>query len=454
MRKTSFAWSVLVAAFLFFTAALHSAFGAGVLSGGIGFAGSRFVDGLVKEDFAGATNRFDATMKAALSDQKLEEIWKKILDQTGPFQVQVRTRVLKQSSYDIALVTCKFERMMVDVKVVFNARQQVAGLFFLPSQAPASAIEPPAYAPTNSFGEKDFTVGSGAWQLPGTLTLPANATHLLPAVVLVHGSGPNDRDETLGANKPFRDLAWGLAAKGIAVLRYEKRTRIYADKLAAAGISNLTIKEETIDDAIVAAAQLRATPGIDPKRVFVLGHSLGGMAAPRIGQADPKLAGLILFAGCLARPLEDVISDQARYLVILNTNMTTDDQTRYEELLAQVDKIKALTPSNASSSELLLGAAPRYWLDLRQHDPLAAARTLKMPMLILCGGRDYQAPQADFDAWKKALAMQPAVTFKLYPNLNHLFMAGEGQSTPAEYEQPGHVDETAVSDIAGWVLGH
>ena len=112
---------------------------------------------------------------------------------------------------------------------------------------------PPPYAKAGAYREKDFTVGTGEWRLPGTLTLPVGVTKPLPALVLVHGSGPNDRDETILANKPFRDLAWGLASKGIAVLRYEKRTKEYATKLRAAGIRDLTVKEETIDDALSAA---------------------------------------------------------------------------------------------------------------------------------------------------------------------------------------------------------
>jgi hypothetical protein len=83
---------------------------------------------------------------------------------------------------------------------------------------------------------------------------------------------------------------------------------------------------------------------------------------------------------------------------------------------------------------------------------VADAKTLKQPMLILQGQRDYQVTQADFDRWKTGLGTQPQVTFKLYPKLNHLFMSGDGKSTPAEYDEPGHVDPTVVGDIAEWIL--
>jgi len=318
-----------------------------------------------------------------------------------------------------------------------------------------AASEPPPYAQTNLFREVDFTVGAGQWRLPGTLTLPVAATSKdMPALVLVHGSGPADRDETTGVNKPFRDLAWGLAAKGVAVLRYEKRTREHAAELATMDPTTFTLKEEFVDDALSAAAQLRATKGIDPKRIFVLGHSLGGVAVPRIGQADTNLAGLILLGGCLARPLEDALASTLRYVASLQGTPDKDVQAQLDSLLAQLAKVKSLTAADVKSRDLLIGATPRYWLDLREHDPLAIAKSLKQPFLVLHGDRDYQAPRADFDVWKKAFGSRSNATFKLYPKLNHLFMAGEGKSMPAEYLQPGHMEQAVVDDIAEWILTH
>jgi dienelactone hydrolase len=267
---------------------------------------------------------------------------------------------------------------------------------------------------------------------------------------LVHGSGPNDRDETVGANKPFRDLAWGLAARGIAVLRYEKRTREYAAKFREHGIGHLTLQQETIDDALAAVARLRTTDGIDPNRVFVLGHSLGAMAAPRIGQADPKIAGLILMAGA-TRPLEDVIIEQTRYLQSLGGKPTADDGARLAKLEIEAAKIKKLTAADISPTNLLMGVPPAYWLDLNEHDPLVIAKPLKQPLYILQGARDYQVTTVDFDRWKEALGARPKVVFKLYPNLNHLFITGEGKSTPDEYDRPGYVAEEVVNDIAKWI---
>ncbi len=413
----------------------------------------QLVELMVSGNFSSAVARFDATMRTALPEPKLREAWETVLKQAGPFQEQVRTRTLTQAGHDIVLVTCQFERAKLDTRVVLNAQGQVAGLFFAPSQDESSDSALPPYARTNAFREEDFTVGRGEWSLPGTLTRPAGRTNLVPALVLVHGSGPNDRDETVGVCKPFRDLAWGLAGRGIAVLRYEKRTKAHAAKFTGDILSNLTVKEETLDDALAAASQLRATAGIDPRRIFVLGHSLGGMVAPRIGQADPKLAGLIIMAGA-TRPLEDLMVEQTRYLLSVAGTVSTNDQSKLDAMLIEVAKVKQLSASNTASSMLLLGAPPRYWLDLRAHEPVAIAQTLQQPVLILQGGRDYQVTDADFEGWKKGLGSRPNVTFKRYSQLNHLFVAGEGRSTPAEYERTAYVAETVVAEVAEWIQGH
>ncbi len=262
------------------TVALDAALAAESPSGAVISAGQQFVDLLAKGDFAAAVGRFDSKMKAALPEPELRKTWQTVQAQAGPFQKQLRARVETLGGFEVVIVTCQFERATLDVKVVLDARRQLSGLWFAPTQAATSSPGPPPYAKDGAYREMDFPVGTGEWRLPGTLTLPVGVTGPLPALVLVHGSGPNDRDETILANKPFRDLAWGLASKGIVVLRYEKRTKQYAAKLAAAGIRDFTVKEETIDDALAAAAQLRTAENVDPKRVFVLGHSLGGLVAP------------------------------------------------------------------------------------------------------------------------------------------------------------------------------
>ena len=416
-------------------------------SSGITTLAKELVEQLVREDFSGAAKNFDDTMKGVMLPEKLQQVWKAVLTQAGAFKKQTGARTERLQQFDIVFVTCEFEKVTVDVKVVFNGERQIAGLFFQPAASSGSnSYKPPAYARPDSFREKDVTVGSGEWALPATLTLPSGEGPF-PAVVLVHGSGPNDRDETLGPNKPFRDLAWGLATKGIAVLRYDKRTKAHRAKMIALKDS-ITVKEETVDDALEAVSLLRKSAGVDAKRIFVLGHSLGATLIPRIGKRDSNIAGFIALAGT-TRPLEDVILYQTDYLAMLDGTLSDVEKTNIETVKQAVAKIK--DPALSATGEQILGVPPSYWLDLRGYSPPEMARDLKQPMLILQGERDYQVTMEDFQGWK-ALATKKNVQLKTYPKLNHLFIEGEGKSTPAEYSNPGNVAEYVVSDIAGWIM--
>jgi dienelactone hydrolase len=269
-----------------------------------------------------------------------------------------------------------------------------------------------------------------------------------PGVVLVHGSGPNDRDESLGPNRPFRDLAEGLASRGIAVLRYDKRTRTHANRINA--IPGFTVKDEVVDDAIAAVKRMREARGIRADRVFVLGHSLGGTLAPRIAAGDPSIAGLVVMAG-LARPLEQAIADQIRYMAMLDGTMSPEEQAAQDAITKLVADVRALKPSDPPLVSPVFSAPASYWVDLRGYDPPATASRLKQPMLVLQGERDYQVTMEDFAAWQRALGSRANVQLKSYPALNHVFIAGSGTITPAEYNQAGHVDETVVRDIAAWI---
>jgi dienelactone hydrolase len=413
-------------------------------------AAQQFVDLLAAGEFSKAVERFDDTMKEALPEAKLSEVWKKLNTQVGPFQKRTGVRTEKQAPYTIVFVTCRFENAVLDTKVVFGAAGRIAGLFFVPHETGA-AYTPPGYARPGAYREVEVTVGTGRTALPGTLATPVGPG-TFAGVVLVHGSGPHDRDETIGPNKPFLDLAAGLASRGVAVLRYDKRTMAHAAEVAA-DLERLTLEEETIGDALAAVRSLRASERIDAERIFVLGHSLGGVAAPRIGARDQRIAGLILMA-TPSRPLRDVLVDQFAYLFDRDGEVTPDEQARLDQIRAQVGIVKdPVRLAAAAPGDLPFGMGRAYWSYLERYDAPEVAAGLSQPVLVLQGGRDYQVTGEDLEGWRRALAGRAGVTFRVYPDLNHLFMTGEGRSTPEEYETAGNVAAVVVEDVAAWILG-
>lgn len=409
-----------------------------------------FINQVVDGDFTAACRRFDSNLVQAFPQARLKETWLQLIGQVGPFQKILTCQAVERQENRIVTVSCQFEKGPMDIRVIFNQSGQIAGLNVQLTPA-ASPYNPPAYVHAAAFHEVEVTVGSGEWALPGTLSLPDGAGPF-PAVVLVHGSGPQDRDETIGPNRPFRDLAWGLASQGIAVLRYEKRTKVHAGQITPELRARMTVQEEVIDDALSAVQLLRQTPGIDPGGIYVLGHSLGATLAPRIGQQDPSIAGLIVMGG-MTRPLEDTILDQYTYLYNLSGSMTDGQKAELEQLRAKVARVKDPNLSDqVPAKDLPLDIHPAYWLALRGYQPAEVSKSLAMRMFVLQGGRDYQVTtEGDFPAWQSALGKKSNATLKLYPKLFHLFISGEGPSTPQEYLVEGHVSDEVIQDIARWI---
>ncbi len=407
------------------------------------------IDNMIKRDFEAAGIHFGPVLAEALSAEQLEQTWDSITTQVGAFQQQTGVSQQQVDDYVVVVITLQFEKAMLDAQLSIASNGQIDGFYIRPSQAPPPpAYEPPSYLDPDAFYEQDIVLNAGTeWELPATLTLPVG-DGLFPVVILVHGSGPQDRDETIGPNRPFRDLAWGLASHGIAVLRYDKRTLVHGQSMA--GQSDLTVQDETINDALAAIRLLMDHEAIDSDRIFLLGHSLGGYLAPRIAAQTTDLAGEIILAGN-ARPLDVLTLEQVDYLLALDGELSPDDQAQLDMIADEAAALQQLD----SSSDLTVtyfGVPAAYWLDLQEYDPVIAAQTSDLPLLILQGERDYQVTMVDFAIWQEGLADRENVTFISYPDLNHLFLYGEGQPNPAEYQESGHVAEVVIQDIVDWIL--
>jgi dienelactone hydrolase len=410
---------------------------------------------LVQEIAAGQFDRVEARytpeVAARLPAGSLAKVWANALELEGSFDSVVSAKTIgRVQGFDAVLVVCKFQKALVDIQIALGSDGRIGGIHFGMHREPEPPWTPPGYAKLDSFTESSLTLLNGKYQLPAILSMP-KGNGPFPGVVLLQGSGPHDEDETIGPNKPLKDVAWGLSSHGIAVFRYLKRTARYGAQ-SSDDPAKLTVNDETISDAMAAVALLAKQKDVDSRRIFLVGHSLGAYLAPRIAAADSQVAGIVMMAGN-TRPLEQLMVDEVHYVLKNEQSPTPDEQKQAAAIEDTVKKIESSDLKQGDTVDLLGGPMPAsYWLDLRNYHPVAVAQTLKIPILILEGGRDFQVPPAtNFDEWKAGLGTHRNVTLKLYPALNHLFIQGTGVSMPNEYEKPGHVDEQVIDDISAWI---
>lgn len=402
------------------------------------------LDALDAGDFASVHARFDTTMSAAVGAEQLAQSLGALATQVGPLQSRGDPDLKTADSGALVTIPLHYERGELTAIIAFDNERRVSGFAIRPAQAAKAATVAPAVPEDANYRETEVMVGEGENALPATLAMP-NGEGPFAAVVLVHGSGPQDRNSTIGRNRPLLDIARGLAGHGVAVLRYEKRTRAHPQQFADGGSIDL----ETTDDAVTASALLRGLPDIDAKRVFVLGHSQGGMMAPRIGARDPRIAGLILLAAP-SRPLLDILIEQNRRIAILNDGTVSDaENTAIQRLADSVSAVRKGREMTAAQSPM--GLSPAYWRSVEAVDAVAEAKAIAQPMLILQGARDIQVVDADWQGWKAAFHDTPRVTFKLYETLNHLGIPSEGDGNLQEYQTPGHVAPELIADVAAWI---
>jgi len=305
--------------------------------------------------------------------------------------------------------------------------------------------------------EEKFIVGEGsAYPLNGLLTLPEQQDAPLPAVVFVHGSGASNMDEKVGRLTPFRDLSHGLARRGIASLRYDKRSFAHGMKMIKKKNGPITVREETIADAVLAADLLRKDERIDPDRIFIIGHSMGGMLAPRIDAEGGNFRGLVIMAGTLRR-LEDVLTGQMEEMLASMKGWVrklAEKQT--QKLLSAFDGMYALSDEEAMAKKMGGGTTLYYFKEMGSHPAAGYLENLHKPMLIMQGEKDFQVKaDLDYAGYCALLGNRPEVTFRLYPGLNHAFvpaLSDDISRAKKEYALRRDIGEDVIGDLADWIL--
>lgn len=295
------------------------------------------------------------------------------------------------------------------------------------------------------------------YPLNGILTLPDNTDTPAAAVVLVHGSGSSDMNEHIGKLYPFRDLAEGLAKKGIASIRYDKRSFAHGRKMLKEK-KLITVYEETIEDAILAADFLRNDERIDPERVFIIGHSMGAMLAPRIDAEGGGFRGIIMMAGSPYK-LEEILlrqlgelSEQSGFIV------RAIIRKQAEKLQKQFSGLYDMDIEETKKTKMSGGTTLYYFREMGDHPVMGYLEETDKPVLIMQGEKDFQCrADTDYAGFEKALKDRENITFKLYPGLNHLFVVSSGGTiakASKEYGKAQTIPADVTNDIAAWIEAH
>lgn len=303
--------------------------------------------------------------------------------------------------------------------------------------------------------KENIVVGEGTkYPLKGILTLPENASDQVPAVVFVHGSGSSNMDEKVGKLTPFKDLAEGLAELGIASIRYDKRSFAHPFKMLREKV--VTVREETIEDAILATELLRRDSRIDKDNIFIAGHSMGGMLAPRIDAEGGNYKGLILMAGS-PRTLGEIMLDQNEEVMRSGKGVLQwYVKTQVAKISAIFEGMYELSDEEAKKKKLGNGTTLYYFKEMGEHPASEYLLKLEKPVMIMQGEKDFQATlEKDFAAYKELLEDKKNITFKVYENLNHLFVNsvyGNIMKAMKEYKVEQHIGKNVIKDLADWIF--
>ncbi|MDZ4666741.1 MAG: dienelactone hydrolase family protein [bacterium] len=403
------------------------------------------LDLFVAKKFADIEKQVDTLYQSYYSATTFERDWAELTGTYGEFLSAKPVNFEANEFYNFIGFKIEFAYLPYIFNISFNNKGEIIYVSFMQAH---NIYVAPDYCDVSKFLERKLTVNNGFYEMPGLLTVPNNQSKS-PLVIILAEAGPTDKDGSFEENRPYKDIAWGLASMGYAVYRYEKRSNNYGiymlrDKGA---YETFTPREDLLNDLYKAIDTLKTLPDIDPSRIYVLGHGQGGMLLPLVAKERREVKGIVLMGATAKRQQENMI-DQYKYL----TKVTPYKKAEYDEqtINAKRSMDKNLKPLTEHKF-MPYGVQATYWIWLNQYKQVEIAQKLKKPILILHGNRDYQTNMEDLGIWRKALKNNPFGTVKDYPKLNHLFYSGDIESTYSEYFIRGNIPEYVIKDIYTWL---
>lgn len=397
---------------------------------------------LTLREYTEVYSKFDDTMKKSMDEEALKKTWLDTAGDIGKFDSIITSRFDVADGYVSVTDKLLFTERALDVRWVFNDKREISGLWM------QYVSMPPEPVSTDKFEEVLVEVGAEGYRMNGLLTLPKGVKKP-PVVILVHGSGSSDLNETIGSNRPFMDIAYGLAEQGVAVLRYDKRYFALPERVKE-DIVDLTVQDEVLDDVASAIALLKKDERVNSEQIFILGHSLGGMLAPKIAaDNDGSVAGIISMAGSL-RKIQEIMYTQAEEKI--NSNAVLSDEQKKADIASYKEMVDQINAIDSAGYDAVMGYPASYWFSMNEIDNFALAGNLSIPVLVLQGDADFQvSAEIDYPIWREAMGEGPHVTYKLYEGLNHLMIKTNGKRDETEYDTAGKVEQTVIDDIANFI---
>jgi len=407
-----------------------------------------FIENFTTENYTESYSFFDEKIKSLVSLDQLKQTYTQLESAFGKFKNVVSIGNSKTDNLKISEIVLKFEKSLLNARIVIDSNYNVAGMFFIPTYE-RQTNNLISYIDTSRFVENEIEFGNKDFLIKGSLCIP-NYIKSLNAVIMLSGSGPNNRDSEIGPNSPFKDIAHGLASKGIITFRFDKRTKIYGKKIFQNNL-DLTLNEEYYEDTDYAIEFLQNYCKINKikiKNLIILGHSQGGTVIPYIlnNSKFKEDINASIFMATPARNLEVIVKEQYNYIFTLDNILDSAEQKQLDNLDIQISNLK-----NNKEENLPLGLSKKYFNSLEKNNFNGNLAKSKIPLLIMSCGKDYQVTSVELNIIENILKDNQNVNYKFYDNLNHIFIKVEGVPSPSQYNKVSNVDSQVIEDLVKWI---